>query len=260
MEREKTTEDFNYFYIIGKIFKMVDSNQSYYPFLIMTMTLANKLNETLNAQLCSMSEPDIKIIRETYYNSVVYTNHKVKEYLEKNPNLDDIDFGKGLPWFMAKKYLSELTYVVDTYTYIIFEKKVSDPWHFEFILDSFISLTVALTLLTENKLLNFAATQLSTFTNNYYSIHFLKENHQSYEEYVKAQTAKANEARWGGFVEKQRRRYLELYQQKQKELGKKPTIKSVANWIHVYHNEFDVGYEAIRDHLSQALRGNFENK
>lgn len=70
----------------------------------------------------------------------------------------------------------------------------------------------------------------------------------------------ASDARWGDSVEQQRKRYLELFEQKKAELGKKPTIKDVANWISIYHNEFDVEYETIRDHLSKALKGNFTNK
>lgn len=70
---------------------------------------------------------------------------------------------------------------------------------------------------------------------------------------------KANEARWQGHVEQQRRKYLELDKQRQSDLGKKLTIKSVATWIYEHHNQNNLEYETIRDHLSKARKGEFTN-
>ena len=53
---------------------------------------------------------------------------------------------------------------------------------------------------------------------------------------ISKRTQKANEARWQGHVEQKRRKYLELYKQRQSELGKKLTIKFVATWIYEHHN------------------------
>ncbi len=76
---------------------------------------------------------------------------------------------------------------------------------------------------------------------------------------ISKRTQKANEARWQGHVEQQRRKYLELDKQRQSELGKDLTIKSVATWIYERHNQDDLEYETIRDHLSKARRGIFTN-
>ncbi|MDN5620360.1 MAG: hypothetical protein L0G63_07780 [Psychrobacter sp.] len=76
---------------------------------------------------------------------------------------------------------------------------------------------------------------------------------------INKRTQKANEARWQGHVEQQRRKYLELDKQRQSELGKDLTIKSVATWIYERHNQDDLEYETIRDHLSKARRGIFTN-
>lgn len=77
--------------------------------------------------------------------------------------------------------------------------------------------------------------------------------------YIKKRMATANEARWQGHVEQQRRKYLELDKLRQSELGKKVTIKSVATWIYEHHNQDDLEYETIRDHLSKARKGIFTN-
>lgn len=76
---------------------------------------------------------------------------------------------------------------------------------------------------------------------------------------VTQRTQKANEARWQGHVEQQRRKYLDLDKQRQSDLGKKLTIKSVATWIYEHHNQDNLEYETIRDHLSKARRGIFTN-
>lgn len=70
---------------------------------------------------------------------------------------------------------------------------------------------------------------------------------------------KANEARWQGHVEELRRKYLELDKQRQNKLDKNLTIKSVATWIYEHHNQDDLEYETIRDHLSKARKGIFTN-
>lgn len=77
--------------------------------------------------------------------------------------------------------------------------------------------------------------------------------------YMKKRMATANEARWQGHVEKQRRKYLELDIQRQSDLDKKLSIKDVAMWIYNNRNEFEVEYETIRDHLSKARKGEFTN-
>ena len=76
---------------------------------------------------------------------------------------------------------------------------------------------------------------------------------------ISRRTQKANEARWLGHVEQQRRKYLELDKQRQSELGKNLRIKDVAMWIYNNRNEFEVEYETIRDHLSKARKGEFTN-
>lgn len=75
----------------------------------------------------------------------------------------------------------------------------------------------------------------------------------------KEMAKKANDARWQGHVEQQRRKYLELDKQRQIELDKKLSIKDVAMWIYSNRNEFDVEFETIRDHLSKARKGEFTN-
>ena len=70
---------------------------------------------------------------------------------------------------------------------------------------------------------------------------------------------RATEARWQGHVEQLRRKYLELDKNRQNELSKKLTIKAVATWIYEHHNEHDLEYETIRDHLSKARKGIFTN-
>lgn len=77
--------------------------------------------------------------------------------------------------------------------------------------------------------------------------------------YIDINIKKANDARWQGHVEQQRRKYLDLDEQRQRELGKKLTIKSVATWIYEHHNQDDLEYETIRDHLSKARKGIFTN-
>lgn len=77
---------------------------------------------------------------------------------------------------------------------------------------------------------------------------------------ISRRTQKANEARWQGHVEQQRRKYLELDIQRQSDLDKKLSIKDVAMWIYNNRNEFEVEYETIRDHLSKARRGVFTNE
>lgn len=79
------------------------------------------------------------------------------------------------------------------------------------------------------------------------------------ESELSARAKKANEARWQGHVEQLRRKYLGLDKQRQSELGKKLTIKSVATWIYEHHNQDDLVYETIRDHLSKARKGEFAN-
>ena len=69
----------------------------------------------------------------------------------------------------------------------------------------------------------------------------------------------ANEARWQGHVEKRRRSYLELDKRRQAELGKKLSIKYSATWIYEHHNESNLQYETIREHLSKARKGIFTN-
>ena len=76
---------------------------------------------------------------------------------------------------------------------------------------------------------------------------------------ISRRTQKANEARWQGHVEQQRQKYLELDKQREKDLGKKQSIKDVAMWIYNNRNEFEVEYETIRDHLSKARKGIFTN-
>lgn len=76
---------------------------------------------------------------------------------------------------------------------------------------------------------------------------------------ISKRVQKANEARWQGHVEQQRRKYLELDKQRQSDLGKKLTIKSVATWIYEHHNQNNLEYETIRDHLSKARKGEFTN-
>lgn len=76
---------------------------------------------------------------------------------------------------------------------------------------------------------------------------------------INKRTQKANEVRWQGHVEQQRRKYLELDKQRQKDLGKKQSIKDVAMWIYNNRNEFEVEYETIRDHLSKARKDIFTN-
>lgn len=76
---------------------------------------------------------------------------------------------------------------------------------------------------------------------------------------ITRRTQRANEARWQGHVEKQRQKYLELDRQRQRDLGKKLSIKDVAMWIYNNRNEFEVEYETIRNHLSKARKGEFTN-
>ena len=76
---------------------------------------------------------------------------------------------------------------------------------------------------------------------------------------ISKRVQKANEARWQGHVEQQRRKYLELDKQRQIELDKNLSIKDVAMWIYNNRNEFEVEYETIRDHLSKARKGEFTN-
>lgn len=78
------------------------------------------------------------------------------------------------------------------------------------------------------------------------------------KDYSKRNTANATK-RWNDTIRLQRERYLDLYQQRSTQLGKALKIKNVAMWIYNNHNEFDREYETIRDHLSQALKGNFDN-
>lgn len=91
---------------------------------------------------------------------------------------------------------------------------------------------------------------------------FVLKNGRSREisNYIKKKMAMANEARWQGHVEHLRRKYLELDKQRQSKLGKNLTIKSVATWIYEHHNQDDLEYETIRDHLSKARRGIFTNE
>ena len=77
--------------------------------------------------------------------------------------------------------------------------------------------------------------------------------------YIDMTVKKANDARWQGHVEQLRRKYLELDKNRQGELGKKLTIKAVATWIYEYHNEHDLEFETIRNHLSKARKGIFIN-
>lgn len=76
---------------------------------------------------------------------------------------------------------------------------------------------------------------------------------------ITKRTRIANEGRWKGHVEELRNKYLELDKYRQSQLGKKLTIKAVATWIYDYHNEHDLEYETIRDHLSKARKGIFTN-
>ena len=64
---------------------------------------------------------------------------------------------------------------------------------------------------------------------------------------------------WKGIVEKQRRRYLEIDRQYSKKLGRKTYIKDAAEFIYFNHNDFNMGFETIRDHLSAARNGVFTN-
>ena len=75
----------------------------------------------------------------------------------------------------------------------------------------------------------------------------------------KRKAIKANEVRWQGHVEQQRRKYLEMDQERQSLLGKKLAIKDVAMWIYNNRNESDAEYETIRNHLSKARKGVFTN-
>jgi len=75
----------------------------------------------------------------------------------------------------------------------------------------------------------------------------------------KRKAIKANEVRWQGHVEQQRRKYLEMDQERQSLLGKKLAIKDVAMWIYNNRNESDSEYETIRNHLSKARKGVFTN-
>lgn len=77
--------------------------------------------------------------------------------------------------------------------------------------------------------------------------------------HIKTKTLIANDARWQGHVEQLRRKYLELDKSRQGSAGKKLTIKAVATWIYEHHNEHDLVYETVRDHLSKALKGEFTN-
>ncbi len=76
---------------------------------------------------------------------------------------------------------------------------------------------------------------------------------------LKNRAKKANDSRWQGHVEQLRRNFLELDDRRQSEQGKKLTIKAVATWIYQHHNEHDLEYETIREHLSKARKGIFTN-
>lgn len=78
---------------------------------------------------------------------------------------------------------------------------------------------------------------------------------------LKLKNAKAGgEARWGSHTEELRRRYLELDKKRQKQLGKKLSIKASATWICDHHNPEELELETIRGHLSKARQGIFTNK
>ena len=77
---------------------------------------------------------------------------------------------------------------------------------------------------------------------------------------ITQRTQKANDARWEGHVEQQRRKCLELDKQRQSKLGKNLTIKAVATWIYEHHNQEDLEYETIRNHLGKARKGIFTNE
>ena len=66
---------------------------------------------------------------------------------------------------------------------------------------------------------------------------------------------------WKGSVEKQRRRYLELDEEYQKNTGKILTLEGMAELIfNNGNNEFKMKFDTIRDHLSAARKGVFTNK
>ena len=95
----------------------------------------------------------------------------------------------------------------------------------------------------------------------------LKNENSSFEAISKAISVEnkqksviANQARWQGHVAQQRRLYLDLDQQRQVKLGKKSSIKDTAMWIYTHHNPLELEYETIRNHLSKARKGIFDNK
>lgn len=101
---------------------------------------------------------------------------------------------------------------------------------------------------------------IKTFNTISQALFVLKDGRsKEINKYIKEKMAVANEARWQDVVEQLRRKYLELDKQRQSELGKKLTIKSVATWIYEHHNQDDLVYETIRDHLSKARKGEFTN-
>lgn len=95
----------------------------------------------------------------------------------------------------------------------------------------------------------------------------LKDENNSFEAISKAisienkqKSVIANQARWQGHVEQQRRLYLDLDQQREVKFGKKSSIKDTAMWIYTHHNPSEFEYETIRNHLSKARKGIFDNK
>ncbi len=65
--------------------------------------------------------------------------------------------------------------------------------------------------------------------------------------------------RWENSVEQQRLKYLEIDRLYSKKLGRKTSIKDVAEFIYFNHNDFNMGFDTIRDHLSAARKGVFTN-
>lgn len=93
----------------------------------------------------------------------------------------------------------------------------------------------------------------SFFTN----IHSIKMRNNE----LSASGKKSAHTRWGNVVERQRRKYLELDEQYQKNTGEMLTNEGMATLIFNHgDNEFNVGFETIRDHLSAARKGVFTNK
>ncbi len=108
----------------------------------------------------------------------------------------------------------------------------------------------------------YVAMQLSEFCKEcqsqmmFKNVAFIK----AYQKKLSARNKIGGNAKWKNTVEKQRRRYLELDHQYQKETGVKLSIQDMAVLIYNNNdNEFNVTFETIQGHLSKARKGVFTN-